>query len=508
MEARRAGRCAAPLLLLVQVTCTIPSDSPETGPSLSEGDSPVELIGAGDIASCREDYRDEATAALVQQHPDALVFTAGDNAYVNGSAADYACYHASWGAFKDRTRPVPGNHEYHLPTEETSVAQDYFDYFNGIGVESGAAGPRSVGYYAYDYGAWRIYALNSEINTSSTSPQVAWLKQDLAANPRTCILALWHKPFYTSGANHAPQASIKPIWEALNAAGAEVAISGHNHHYERFAPQNSAGVVNAAGMRQFVVGTGGTPTRYQFVDPLKPNSEAQGMDWGVIKFTLYPARYEWVFIPIEGGTFVDSGSAECSPLGAAPPVPPEPPPPPPPLPSAITLVVSGRADATKHYMTLDWTGAAGSSVDVWRNGSFLANTLNDGHYGNSRTFQGSATYTYKVCEQGTAVCSSPVTVQVGGTSPAPPPPPPPPPPAISLTVAGRTDATKQYMTLRWSGAAGANVDVYRNGPRIATTANDGYYVNSRSFLGAISYTYKVCQAGSTVCSNQATVTFK
>jgi hypothetical protein len=135
-------------------------------------------------------------------------------------------------------------------------------------------------------------------------------------------------------------------------------------------------------------------------------------------------------------------------------------------------------------------------VDVYRNGSLLANTANDGLYTNSRAFLGAASYTFKVCQVGTTICSNEATVTFAGV-----------PVAFTLTVTGRTDATKQYMTLKWTGATGATVDVYRNGPLLTNTANDGLYTNSRAFLGAASYTYKVCQAGSSICSNTATVVF-
>ncbi len=167
-----------------------------------------------------------------------------------------------------------------------------------------------------------------------------------------------------------------------------------------------------------------------------------------------------------------------------------------PPPPTIALTVTGRTDATKQYMTLRWTGAAGATMDVYRNGPLFTNTANDGLYVNSRIFQGAASYTYKVCQVGTTICSNEATVTFAGV-----------PVPFTLTVTGRTDATKQYMTLKWTGATGATVDVYRNGPLFTNTANDGLYVNSRIFQGAASYTYKVCQVGTTICSNEATVTF-
>jgi hypothetical protein len=136
---------------------------------------------------------------------------------------------------------------------------------------------------------------------------------------------------------------------------------------------------------------------------------------------------------------------------------------------------------------------------VYRDGVFTKNELNDGKYTNSRNLPGASQYTYKVCQAGTAVCSNNATVVFGGGSP--------PPSSIQLSVRGWVDATKQYMALTWSGATGATVDVYRNGVFLRSETNDGRYTNSRNLPGSSQYTYKVCQAGTTICSNEATVTF-
>ena len=168
-------------------------------------------------------------------------------------------------------------------------------------------------------------------------------------------------------------------------------------------------------------------------------------------------------------------------------------------PASILLSVAGRVDETKQYMTLTWTGARTATVDVYRNGAFWKNEVNDGKYTNSRLLPGASRYTYKVCEAGTTVCSNEATVEFGGA---------PPPSSIVLGVTGRVDATKQYMTLTWTGAQGATVDVYRDGAFWKNEVNDGRYTNSRNLPGASRYTYKVCEAGTTTCSNEATVVFR
>ena len=258
----------------------------------------VVLVGAGDIASCTT-QGDSATAKIVDGI-SGTVFVAGDNAYPDGSASDYAnCYAPTWGRFKSRTRPAPGNHEYN-----TTGAAGYFGYFGS------AAGDPAKGYYSYDLGAWHIVVINSVIARNAGSPQEQWLRTDLAANQKKCTLAYWHYPRFSSGSTHGSDASMQPIWQALYDLGADVVISGHEHNYERFASQTPTGQLDMArGVRQFVVGTGGAGN-YTFGAP-RPNSEVRyNATPGVIKLTLYADRYDWQYIPTSG-SFTDTGTDSC-----------------------------------------------------------------------------------------------------------------------------------------------------------------------------------------------------
>jgi hypothetical protein len=278
---------------------TGPAHSPELLRIRSPSDT-VLFIGAADIAGCSSGYKDEATAAILAKFPTDLVFAAGDLAYQNGSEADFACYNHSWGQAKKRTYPIPGNREYNTPH-----AQGYFDYWNGEGVDSGRAGHRARGYYAFDYGAWRIYALNSE---ASISAQTAWLKADLAANHRLCQIAMMHVPYYSSTAG-GTVSRFKPWWDAMLRGRVELVLSGNNHVYERFAPQDAVGEETANGVRQFLVGTGGgglgrTPVRID-------NSEKIVNTHGVLRLKLYPLKYSFQFLPASGGSSLDSGGRTC-----------------------------------------------------------------------------------------------------------------------------------------------------------------------------------------------------
>jgi acid phosphatase type 7 len=274
------------------------SGSPATAPD------PV-LVGAGDIASCDDLAGAYATAKLIEKIPG-TVFAVGDLAYPNGSDENFSkCYEPTWGRFKDRTRPAPGNHEYH-----SDGASGYTRYF-GI-VESQA----KKGYYSYDLGAWHIIALNSECvkvgGCDAASPQGEWLKQDLEKHPTACTLAYFHKPLFSSGGEHGNDPQMKPLWDSLYHAGTEIVIGGHDHDYERFAPQDADGKLDPDhGIREFVVGSGGKNSHRKMGQP-KPNSEAWNDDaFGVLKLTLHAKGYDWEFVPEAGKTFKDSGSGDC-----------------------------------------------------------------------------------------------------------------------------------------------------------------------------------------------------
>jgi len=210
----------------------------------------VILVGAGDIADCRDLSGAEATAKLLDEIPG-TVMAVGDLAYPDGTKENFACYDRTWGRAKRRTRPAPGNHEFH-----SIGATPYFEYFGS------AAGDPGSGYYSYNAGVWHIVVLNSECadvgGCYPGSREEKWLRSDLSSHPSSCTLAYWHKPLFSSGGAHGNDLEVTPLWQALYDAGADVVINGHDHDYERFAPQNPQGQPDFAhGVREFVVGTGG-----------------------------------------------------------------------------------------------------------------------------------------------------------------------------------------------------------------------------------------------------------
>ena len=211
----------------------------------------------------------------------------------------------SWGRHKARTRPAPGNHDY-----LTANAKAYYDYFGE------SAGPDRRGYYSYNLGSWHIVSLNSFIAADRHSPQIEWLRQDLKDNRATCTLAYWHIPVFSSGPHGddiRTSAHMLEAWKVLQEFGGDVVINGHDHDYERFAPQDPKGKADPQrGVREFVVGTGGGGI-YQFRQ-IRPNSEVRASrSYGVLKLTLGATNYTWEFVPGAGEPFHDGGTSACVP---------------------------------------------------------------------------------------------------------------------------------------------------------------------------------------------------
>lgn len=255
------------------------------------------ILAAGDIGNCNVDG-DEQTATLIAGLPG-TVLALGDNAYPDGTLEDFTdCYAPSWGAHLGRTRPTPGNHEYHTPD-----AAGYFGYFGAL------AGDPALGYYSFDLGAWHLVSLNSNISMSAGSAQEEWLRTDLAASSATCTLAFWHHPRFSSGF-HGNSTHSADVVTALDELGADVVLTGHDHHYERSVPVDRNGAADAQGLVHFVAGTGGTDLRT--VGPTLPTTAAVIDDsWGVLRLTLADSSYTHEFLAVGGGQSFDGGSADC-----------------------------------------------------------------------------------------------------------------------------------------------------------------------------------------------------
>lgn len=285
------SRARAAAALLALAACAPPRPDPAERTS---------LVAAGDVASCF--YRgDELTARLLDRI-GGVVAPLGDNAYSNGAHWEFAqCYHPTWGRHLERTRPAVGNHEF-----RTAGAAGHFAYFGE------RAGPPGKGWYSYALDGWHVVVLNSDVAMGPGSEQHAWLVADLAANPSRCTLAYFHHPRFSSG-RHGGKDRVTEVFPTLYQAGVDVVLSAHDHHYERFAPQDPEGRPDLErGVRQFVVGTGGAPS-YRLRERA-PNSEAIADHVrGVLRLVFHPDSYEWEFVPVQGRRWRDAGRGTCSP---------------------------------------------------------------------------------------------------------------------------------------------------------------------------------------------------
>jgi hypothetical protein len=276
------------------------TDAPTATPSLTaSGDTAATLIAAGDIAACDEEG-DSATAAVVESL-EGTVAPLGDNVYPAGSDATYTqCYDPVWGRFLDRTRPAIGNHDMQ---DDAGVA--YHRYFGD------RAGRPGEAWYSYELGAWHVVVLDSNcevVACAPGSPQHEWLRADLEASDARCTVAYYHHPRFSSGP-HGDYPPVAPLWDALDAADADLVLVGHDHLYERFAPQALDGSLDPSGIRQFTVGTGGKE-RYEAVR-VAPNSELIIDDaFGVLELTLHADAYDWRFLTVDGEV-ADAGTGAC-----------------------------------------------------------------------------------------------------------------------------------------------------------------------------------------------------
>jgi calcineurin-like phosphoesterase family protein len=280
------------------------------------------VVAAGDIAcdpldpsflagvGTREQCRQHVTAELARNGGPAAVLALGDLQYENGALDKFeASYNPTWGLLKPITHPVVGNHEYF-----TRGAAGYFDYFNGIGAQTGPAGPRDRGYYSFDVGTWHLIALNSNCRQvrggcAAGSPQEQWLRADLAAHPTSCTLAYWHHPRFSSS-GYQGDVAFQPFWQALYDYHADVVLNGHSHSYQRYALQDPAGNADPQGIREIVVGTGGRDFNGAGFPPVPNREVADGNVFGVLRLTLHPSSYEWRFVA-DGTAFVESGESRC-----------------------------------------------------------------------------------------------------------------------------------------------------------------------------------------------------
>jgi hypothetical protein len=363
-----------------------PTETPVPPPAdptvIAAGDiacSPTDVgfnLGAGTANSCHQ----LSTSNLILSQQPAAVLALGDLQYTAGALADFlASYDPSWGRVKTITHPAVGNHEY-----QTTGAADYYTYFGA------AAGSSTQGWYSFDVGPWHMVAINSNCSKvggcAAGSPQEVWLRQDLAAHPGQCTLAYWHHPRFSSG-EHGSDLEMQPIWQDLVDARATLVLSGHDHGYERFAPQDAFGTLDPTrGVRQMVVGTGGASHYNTWT--VQANSEVRdGTTFGVLRLTLHASSYDWQFLSDTGSGFTDSGSAACNVSASLDVTPPS-------SPTGLTATANGPQS-----VQLGWTASvddAGVALyEVSRDGQVIGTVGSGTSYLDTTALSG-ATLTYTV----------------------------------------------------------------------------------------------------------------
>ena len=363
--------------------------------------------GNGSSSSCHSRY----TSDLLVNGNFAAVLALGDNQYYCGGYTAYVqSYDLSWGRVKAITHPSVGNHEY-LTSGGTGCdasntgAAGYFRYFGA------AAGDPTKGYYSLDIGAWHVVALNSNCSSAggcgTGSPQYNWLRADLAAHPTTCTLAYWHIPLYSSGGRAA--SNMRTLWQVLYDNNADLVLEGHDHTYERFAPQNATGGLDTArGLRSFIVGTGGA--NHTSFTTIAANSEVRNAStFGILAVTLHPTSYDWQFIPEAGKTFTDSGSTAChGGSGTTDTTPPS-------VPTGLAATATSATSAALSWnASSDNVGVA--SYGIVRNGTSIGTSATTSFTDSGLT--PSTTYTYTVNARDAAGNTSAQSGSASVTTPA------------------------------------------------------------------------------------------
>jgi hypothetical protein len=307
-DSREAGATGPQLV----ITTTSPSPTPTVLPTPTVAPTPstggIVIAAVGDMvcaptsAVTSTTCRQLAVSSLINGDPAVQAFLAlGDLQYPAGELANFqTAYEASYGRFKAKTKPAPGNHEY-----ETSNATGYYAYFGSL------AGDPTKGYYSADIGtSWHVVSLNSNctfVSCAAGSAQEQWLRADLAASTRPCTIAYWHHPRFVSS-SRGDNTNTDPLWRAIAADGAELVLAGHEHVYERFAPLDGNGTADANGVRSLVVGTGGASMGS--FGTTHANSLLRVRTFGVLKLTLLASSYSWQMIA-ENGSVLDSGTGTC-----------------------------------------------------------------------------------------------------------------------------------------------------------------------------------------------------
>ena len=489
---------ALPLLAtsLGAATLALAAD-PAPAPAAAAAGDPV-VIAGGDIAcrpgraSTATTCQHQATANLVNSLNPAVVLPLGDTQYDSGTTSEYAAsYNPTWGTFLPSSRPAVGNHEY-----RTAGASGYYGYFGA------RAGDPAKGYYSYDVQGptftWHLVSLNTECTQVAGcgvgSPQETWLRQDLAANRNKCILAYSHRPRFSSGGVVGSSSSVSPLFQALYDGGADLFLSGHAHHYERFRPQTAAGASDPTrGVTQFVVGTAGDD--FQSLGTTQANSLVrQNNQFGVLKLTLHANSYDYAFAPAAGYAFNDSGTATCHNAPASDTTPPS-------QPTNLSASAS-----SPNQVSLSWTastdnvGVRGYRILRGPNDSSLveiATTTTSATTYTDPSVQAATPYTYRVVALDAAGNASAPSAPASVTTPATSDTSPPTAPTLSAESIAANEVALGWTTSTDTGTGVSGYRVYRQpdgastSTLVATTPTATTRYVDNTVLPNTRYTYQV-----------------
>jgi acid phosphatase type 7 len=430
--------------------------------------------GNGTSSSCRQRY----TADLLTAAAPAAVLALGDNQYYcGGLSAFQQSYDLSWGKLKATTRPAVGNHEYLTSggtgcTSANAGAAGHFQYYGA------AAGQPGKGYYSYDVGFWHLIALNSNCGDAggcgSGSPQYEWLRADLAANRRACTLAYWHIPLFSSGGR--ASSNTRSLWSLMYTNGVDVALTGHDHIYERFAPMTSTGTRDdARGIREFIVGTGGA--NHTSLTTTAANSQVRNADtYGVLSLKLHPTSFNWTFVPEAGKTFTDTGTGTCHGSGSDTTAPT--------VPQSLTAAAIGPGQVDLGWQPSTDGGGLGGYL-IYRDGAYVGSSATTSY--SDTSVVGDTTHTYTVrafdTSSNTSAASDPVSVTTAPDTSAPSTP----------TGLSATTPSSTSVVLSWTASSDdvgvSDYVVTRDSVQLGTTATNSF--TDSGLTSGATYSYQV-----------------
>ncbi len=291
MSRSRGGALAVSVAAVVALAAAVlPADGGDRAASSfvpSSDQKRAEIWAVGDGADgSPESY---AVAKMIARaEPDRFLYL-GD-VYPAGTAADFAeRYDPTYGRIAAITGPTIGNHEI------DNRQYGYDPYWRAI------HGRTPPSYYAFRIAGWKIMSLNSEIDHSTDSPQLRWLRRKVRG-PGNCRIAFWHRPLLNAGTTHGDARSTASFWDALQGR-ARLVLNGHEHNMQRHSP--------VQGMVELIAGSGGNDQYpldrshpgLRFGDDASP---------GALRLRITPRRVRFAFITTTGRV-LDAGIRRCRP---------------------------------------------------------------------------------------------------------------------------------------------------------------------------------------------------